>query len=207
MRFLFDNTPIPLDQIPSVEDIVWYPVELRLRSQILAKNLLHLLWFAPTTVFAVAVWLYMDSIEPEAGFQGWTSLFQSSIAIGVMIFVPLFSFRWFVSPVFEVPKRKYAVRHEDLNYQRGLLATVVSSVPFKRIQHASTQQYLLERLFDLASLEVYTASGQAIRIAGLSPKIASDLRDHVLDQVSKVKPNEEFEEHLSTLDSERDEDL
>lgn len=207
MSFFFDNSPIPLAQIPSVEEIVWYPVEPRLKIQIFIRNLFHLLWFIPTVVCSVAVWLYLDSIEPEGGFHGWTSVFQSSIAIGTVVLTPLLPIRWFVAPMIEVPKRKYAVRQEDLNYQRGLLTTTVSSAPFKRIQHASTQQYLLERLFNLATLEVYTAAGQTIRIAGLDPTIAIDLRDHVLNQVSKFNPSDEFEEHLSTLGPERDEDL
>lgn len=207
MMFFYDNSPVPLNQIPSVEDISWRPVEPRLKFQLFVRNLFHLLWFIPALVLAVTVWLYMVSIEPEEGFQGWTLLLQSFLAIGIIVYVPLLPFRWFVVPILEVPKRKYAVRLEDLNYQCGLLTTTVSSAPFKRIQHASTQQYLLERMFNLASLEVYTAAGQAVRIAGLDPKIAKDLRDYVLDQVSQSKQGGELEENLSSLDEERDEDL
>lgn len=207
MKFLHDNPPVSLDQIPSIEGIVWRPVERRLKFQIFVQNLFHLLWFIPTLVFSVAVWLYVDSIEPEAGFQISTSLFQFSLATGIVVLTPLLPFRWFVVPLLEVPKRKYAVRLEDLNYQRGLLTTIVSSAPFKRIQHASTQQYLLERMFNLASLEVFTATGEAVRIAGLNPETARDLRDHILNAVSKSRTNRESEENLSSLDSERDADL
>lgn len=205
--FLYDKSPVPLNQIPSVEDISWRPVESRLMFQIFVRNLFHLLWFIPALVLAITVWLYMGSIEPEGGFQGWTFLFQSSLAIGLLVLTPLLPFRWFVVPIFEVPKRKYAVRLEDLNYQRGLFTTTVSSAPFKRIQHALTQQYFLERMFNLASLEVYTAAGQAVHIAGLDPKIARDLRDHVLAQVSQFKQRGESEENLSSFDEERDGDL
>ena len=207
MKFLRDNPPVSLDEIPSVEDIVWYPVEQRLKFQIFVRNLFHLLWFIPTLVFSVAVWLYMESIEPEAGFQTSTSLFQFSLATGIVVLTPLLPFRWFVVPLLEVPTRKYALRIEDLNYQRGLLTTIVSSAPFKRIQHASTQQYLLERMFNLASLEVFTAAGQAVRIAGLDPETARDLRDHLLNEVSKIGTIRESEGNLSALDSERDADL
>ena len=207
MKFLYDNSVAPSNQIPSVEDIAWHSVEPRLRLQIFVRNLFHLFWFVPTVTCSVAVWLYMASIEPEGGFQGWTHLLHSSIAIGTLVLTPLLPFRWFIAPMFEVPKRKYAIRLEDLNYQRGLLTTIESSAPFKRIQHASTQQYLLERLFNLATLEVCTAAGQTVRIAGLDPTIAIDLRDHILNQVSKFNPKEEFEEHLSISESEGDEDL
>lgn len=207
MKFLFDNSVVSPNQVPSVEDIAWHPVEPRLKFQIFVRNLFHLFWFIPTVVCSVAVWLYLSSIEPEGGFHGWTPLFLSSIAIGTVVLTPLLPFRWFVAPLIEVPKRKYAVRLEDLNYQRGLLTTIVSSAPFKRIQHASTQQYLLERIFNLATLEVYTAAGQAVRIAGLDPKIARDLRDHVLSQVSQFRLDGEPEENLSLHDSDQDEGL
>ena len=207
MRFMFDNSPVPINQIPSIEEIAWHPVEPRLKLQIFVRNLLHLLWFIPAFLLATSVWLYMDSIEPVGGFQGWTFLFQSSLAIGLLVLTPLLPFRWFVVPIFEVPKRKYAVRLEDLNYQRGLFTTTVSSAPFNRIQHASTQQYFLERMFNLASLEVYTAAGQAVQITGLDPKIARNLRDHVLAQVSQFKQHGESEENLASSDEERDGDL
>ena len=175
-------------------------METRLRTMILCGNLLFLIPCSPIVFLAVAGWL---TIPEEFSELEW--LYQlmfvcwGAVTIVLALLSPFLLFAAYVAPFLEVPRRSYAVRQEDLNYRRGLFKNVVSCAPFKRIQHASTHQKLFERMFKLASLEVFTAAGRAFRIQGLSPTTAEELRDHVLEQISKFQANENLTRNSETL--------
>ena len=155
---------------------------------IVCGNLLYLLPCSPFVVLAVLGWLTV----PE-GFSELAWVYQlmfvcwGVVSIVLALLAPFFLFLGYVAPFLEVPKRSYAIRQEDLNYRRGLFKNVVSCAPFKRIQHASTHRNLFERMFNLSSLEVFTAAGRAFRIEGLNPKTAEELRDLVLQQISRLQ--------------------
>jgi hypothetical protein len=75
----------------------------------------------------------------------------------------------------------YALREKDITYKSGLLFFHMTSVPFNRIQHCEVSQGPLARLFDLASVKVYTAGGSSsdLSISGLTKERAQKLRDFI----------------------------
>ena len=188
MKTPFENSQVSIDQIPTAREISWTPVETRLRSMIVCGNLLYLIPCSPIVILGVAGWL---TIPEDFSELDW--LYQlificwGAVTIVLALLTPFFLFLGYVAPFLEVPRRSYSVSQEDLSYRRGLFKNVVSTAPFKRIQHASTHRKLFERMFNLSSLEVFTAAGRAFRIQGLSPNTAEDLRDHVLEQISKFQ--------------------
>ena len=185
MRSLFKNPTVPLDTLPTVAEISWTPVEVRYKSMMLLRNLLFSLFLIPIGIGIFFMFQVVDQLG-EAG-EVYETTGRFIVGGGSTLLVLFMLFQWFVMPHLEVPRMKYAVRLQDINYRRGVFSTKTTSAPFRRMQHAETNRGPLERMFDLASLSVFTAAGQAIQIRGLSPETAETLRDHVLKKISEYQ--------------------
>ena len=185
MRSLFKNPTVPLDTLPTVAEVSWTPVEGRYKSMMLLRNLLFSLFLIPIGVGIFFMFQVVDQLGEAGEVYETTGRFIVGGGSTLLVFFMLF--QWFVMPQLEVPRMKYAVRLQDINYRRGVFSTKTTSAPFRRMQHAETNRGPLERMFDLASLSVFTAAGQAIQIRGLSPETAETLRDHVLKKISEYQ--------------------
>jgi membrane protein YdbS with pleckstrin-like domain len=77
----------------------------------------------------------------------------------------------------------YRVDPQGFHIRRGVLWRSIVSVPRSRVQHTDVSQGPIERLFELATLVVYTAGTQhaSVSLSGLSHATALRVRDHLLD--------------------------
>ena len=77
----------------------------------------------------------------------------------------------------------FGIQDDDLYLVRGVVTQVDTSVPYVRVQHTDTQRGPVERLVGLSSVVVYTAGsrGADIRIPGLQPERATELREQLRD--------------------------
>jgi len=75
----------------------------------------------------------------------------------------------------------YEIREDALYLDRGVITQVRTTVPLVRIQHVDSRRGPVERGVGLASCVVYTAGsrGADVRIPGLTPSGASDLREEL----------------------------
>jgi uncharacterized protein len=74
----------------------------------------------------------------------------------------------------------YAEREEDLVVRRGLLFRNVSVVPYGRMQFIDVAAGPVDRLFDLATVQLHTAAAASdARIPGLRLADAQRLRDRL----------------------------
>jgi membrane protein YdbS with pleckstrin-like domain len=75
----------------------------------------------------------------------------------------------------------YEIREDALYLDRGVITQVRTTVPLVRIQHVDSRRGPVERVVGLASCVVYTAGsrGADVRIPGLTPDGASDLREEL----------------------------
>ncbi|RKR86933.1 hypothetical protein BDK92_1205 [Micromonospora pisi] len=74
----------------------------------------------------------------------------------------------------------YAERDHDLLVRHGLLVRRLSIVPYARMQFVDVSAGPLERAFDLATVQLYTAAAASdARVPGLRPAEASRLRDRL----------------------------
>lgn len=83
-------------------------------------------------------------------------------------------------------KRGYALREKDIIYQRGVLATHTTIVPFNRIQHVAINEPVILRLFDLAALQIYTAGGSSsdLQLSGLTKAQAHKIKSFLMLEIS-----------------------
>lgn len=74
----------------------------------------------------------------------------------------------------------YAERDNDLLVRHGLLVRRLSIVPYARMQFVDVSAGPLERLFDLATVQLHTAAAASdAKVPGLRPAEASRLRDRL----------------------------
>lgn len=74
----------------------------------------------------------------------------------------------------------YAEREDDLLIRHGVMARSLVVVPYGRMQYVDVQAGPLDRAFDLAKVQLHTASaGTDASIPGLTPAEASRLRDRL----------------------------
>jgi uncharacterized protein len=83
----------------------------------------------------------------------------------------------------------YALREHDLLYREGWIWKSTIAVPYKRMQHIEVHQGPIDRLFDMASISLYTAGGSDadMSIEGLTPSEANSLKEHIMRCMNKEK--------------------
>jgi len=77
----------------------------------------------------------------------------------------------------------FNVKENEIYIERGILTRIRTVVPYSKIQHIDVQQSILDRLFHLSKLVLYTAGtrGADVRIPGLPIDYAEQLRDSLKD--------------------------
>ncbi len=102
--------------------------------------------------------------------------------------------------------KAYAIRERDVHYKSGYIWRSEVSIPFHRVQHAEVSQGVLERMFELSSLKVYTAGGESsdLSIPGLSPEKARSLKAFILKNSDLGQ--EEIDEKLEKEEKDLGED-
>lgn len=105
-----------------------------------------------------------------------------SLAVVVLaLYALLFVVRVFVWPRLTYQRLSFRVGERDLRVASGVIFRQETIIPFSRIQFVDSHQGPIERLFSLARVYVYTASGPAPDggIPGLRSEEASALRDEL----------------------------
>ncbi len=159
---LLENLQISVDELPAQEKVDYKPLEedylyMRLTSRGLFMILL-------------AGILTLVSFSTELPFIYWTPVWALLIVL------------LFVLEILGFKIKGYAIRSKDVSYKSGLLFFNMTSVPLNRIQHVEFSQSPLGRLFDLASVKVFTAGGASsdMTIHGLTKESAQKLRDYII---------------------------
>lgn len=171
---MFENAEISIDELPRIDTITWLPMDEKFARRKLADAAIT--FFILLIGVAVLQTIFGSAFGedgPEVSL-GWLWL------IPFLVGVPLFA--W---PFFSVPKKGYAVREKDIVYKSGVFWRTVTAIPFNRIQHVEKSSTPLDRKFQLAALQLFTAGGSGgdLKIHGLSAKTAEQLRKFILDKI------------------------
>lgn len=179
---MFVNPEVPLESLPTLEELDWQPLHRNFVMRLQVRRLMQV----PIVCAAVGgVHVLVASAAQLAGFS-W--LFPWAwILVAVWIAVAL---AW---PVLEVPRRGYAVRDKDIAYKSGVLWRAETVVPYNRVQHAETGSGPIDRSFSLARLTVFTAgtAGGDLRIEGLGEDVAERLRVFIIDRLRGLEERSE----------------
>lgn len=144
------------------DDVVWNRVSTNL---ITMRRLVAL--GVNGIVAGAAVFAYIPALN-------WT---WRGIIIGVMAVLSLWEF-WLINR--QVRAIGYVERDDDLLIRKGILFRELVVVPYGRMQFVDVQSGPVERLFNLASVQLHTASPTSkAKIPGLLPEEAARLRDRL----------------------------
>lgn len=99
-------------------------------------------------------------------------------------FLPLVALIWGIISSIIMPRLRYKnwffeLRDDELHIKRGVLTKINSVAPYCRVQHIDITQTMIERMFNLSRLIIYTAGskGADIVIPGLPYYYAQELQN------------------------------
>ncbi len=158
---LLQNLEIEPSELPQIEEVKFNPLE----KDFLWMRLLG--WGIFFLLAAGVLTFIMISTEVKM----WMLLTPWLVLLVLILFLEIKGFGI----------KGYALREKDITYKSGLIFFHMTSIPFNRIQHCEVNQGPLARLFDLASVKVYTAGGSSsdLSISGLTKERAQSLRDFI----------------------------
>ncbi len=156
----FSNSTIAIESLPDYEMVSLNSVSKKLQY----KQLIQVAFFAVLLGGGISFLLYKDETNIAL-----IACIVAVCCIGLLMFT--------------VIKKQvcygYALREKDIIYRRGFMVTKTTIVSFNRIQHVSIKRSLLDNRFGIATLQIFTAggSGSDIQIPGLSPEIATKIKE------------------------------
>ena len=167
------NDQLTIDNLPTLEDIDWVEMDRNLIVRDMLRNcVIGIFNLALIVVFGILFFSLDTVIANVIGFVG--------ICACVIVIVLLIS--W---PRLEFPHRGYALREMDILQRHGLVTRYLATAPFSRVQHVAVSQGLFDRIFGLATLQIYTAGGVST-IKGFHVDNAHVIREHILERVAEI---------------------
>lgn len=172
MKKNFSNENIFIKNIPKVENVTFSGIEKKFLSIMIFNRILL---FVASLIACLLAIKFIEFLE------------QFSLLIYISVIILWVIILSFTGTSFN--RKKYAFRDHDLMYSYGVIFTSTVLIPYNRIQHLAIHQGFLSRIFDLASLQFYTAGGSYtdISIKGLSKEDAEKWKDFVSSKIEKLK--------------------
>lgn len=166
----FPNKSVPTSELPSISQLVTEPMNEMYRPVNMGTHIL---------VATVAI-----TVLTAARFQPFFTLPKDLMEIypTALIVVMTVTLLALIYQFFADPKKRFAVREHDIHYESGLIFRKTLSQPILRIQHVELKRGPIERMFNLASLQVFSAGGatHTFEIPGLAHQQAITLRQFIL---------------------------
>ena len=170
MKKDFSNNNVFLENIPQKENVHYSTLEKKYLNVMVLNRVI---WCVITLIAIIAIPILRDE-----NFSIY--IYLSSLFIWLIIFTFTgFSFK----------KKKYVFREHDLIYSSGVIFTKSILIPYNRIQHLAVHQGVFSRIYNLASIQFYTAGGSSsdISIKGLSKEDADRWKEFVSEKIKKLK--------------------
>lgn len=177
----FTNTTIDLDTLPKYEEVIFQKLQPKYWNVIVINLMIFTLILLGAVVITFISVYSSNETDLGAGFY-------IAILVAALVII-LFSF-WMNRISFQ--KRGFVIREKDLLYRSGILSTTTTIVPFNRIQHIAVNEGMFSRMYDLASLEIYTAGGSTsdLRISGIEKENAHNIKEFLMKSLNNGNIND-----------------
>ena len=169
----FSNDTIDIDSLPKMEAIVFN----KLHADYWKIILLNISLLSIIILVAVGIFFFIKQ-EILAPFL--------YLIIAVLLFIITLLF---IANRVSFLKKGYAFRTHDVVFTSGILANNTMVIPYNRVQHIALHEGILSRYFGLASIEIFTAGGDAsdITIPGIEKQQAENIKQLLMN---KIKSND-----------------
>lgn len=167
----FSNEPVDQDSIPKYEEVSLTPLpESAMWVVILSQTMVLVI------VLVIAVVGRILNIPLFVEFLSYW-IIAVLIITAVLMFWSWFSFRY----------KGFALRDHDVIYQRGIIWRKVTVLPFNRVQHVETTQGILQRRFNLMTLNLFTAGGLRadLAIPGMDKEVTEGIKTMLLNRIQQ----------------------
>lgn len=164
----FHNELVSFDSLPKFESVTFTPLHRDYLNVVYISNSI----MAVFVLIAVGTFLLFNEGSREFMFP----------ILAVLLFFITFLF-WFGTLSFR--KKGYALREKDIVFQSGVIAITTTIIPFNRIQHVALHEGVLDRMYDLCELQIYTAGGSTsdLVIIGLTKENAEKIKTFLLSKI------------------------
>lgn len=171
---MFENPQISQDDLPQAESVSWLAMDEKYVRRLLTQAAIAVL----CVTLGIGSLQFVFSVE--------FADYKLDVSLGwLWLLVPLLAIPLFAWPLISVPRKGYAVRANDIVYKSGVFWQTVTAIPFNRIQHVEKSSTPLDRRFEIATLQLFTAGGSGgdLKIHGLAADLAEQLRIFLLERV------------------------
>src|SRR5690554_1367052 len=166
---MFENQTIDYNHLPKYEEVVLKPIHPEYKKIVFLDALLTLI---VGLGISVAIYFIVDDDTVY-------TYFYISFVIALLIAVyNLLAYK----------KKCYAFRQHDVLYQKGLISTTTSIVPYLRLQHVVIKQGWYAKRLNLAKLQLHTAANDNvdITIPGLTLEEAERWKSFLLNRLQEL---------------------
>lgn len=172
----YTNEPIDTAALPRFEDVALTPLH---------PSYLKVVWislaffYGIITIGAGVAFYFIDAIQ-----EYWLP-----VAITYIVIVLLSIITSFIS----FKNKGYAFRTHDAIYRSGAISLTTTIIPYNRVQHVALHEGFISRMFNLATIEIFTAGGHNsdIQIAGIEKQQAEKIKQLLMGKIIKEEANEE----------------
>lgn len=169
---MFTNEPVDIDALPKYEDIKLNKPHADYWKIISINLVIFLALLGAGTALLI---FFVDEIRSRVFL-----IISIYVALAIILFL-LFraSFK----------KMGYALRTHDVIYKSGIIAETMTIIPLNRIQHIELNEGIFSRLYQLGSLQIFTAGGQTghLHISGIPIHEAKNIRDLLLKKLHLIE--------------------
>lgn len=164
----FTNETINLDALPKYEETTLTHPDPKYWNLIL----INLVLFFTIIGIGLAIIIFFNE-DTQHNWMIWTGLYIAFAAFLFLVFRASFK------------RRGFALREKDVLYKSGIIAETTTIVPLNRIQHVALNEGFLSRMFQLGTLQIYTAGGSSgeIRIAGVPIEQAKAMKEALVQRL------------------------
>ncbi len=170
---VFENLEINAGELPAVETANY---------QQLSRNYVGVRYIS-NAIFFVILLVGVFVLYRETEISSYPTAWYAVLTFWVF---------WFLISLFLVKKgydnRGYVLREYDIIHRKGVLVKSLTTVPFNRVQHCEISQGPIQRLFNLHTLEIFTAGGgkSDLSIPGLEGETAQQIKEFIVKKTEQV---------------------
>lgn len=174
----FSNQQVDLENIAQSSKLLF---------ELLEKDYLKVsLIISAIFCFALLIGGGITFMKLQGSLNAWQTYLLPTILLLLICFILFMTYMGF-------HYKSYALRENDIVYQRGYIYRSKTIIPFNRVQHCEVNQGPIDRMFGLSELKIFTAGGSSsdMRIPGLTTETANNLKQFIARKTGDGRSEEE----------------
>ncbi|MEM1120536.1 MAG: PH domain-containing protein [Bacteroidota bacterium] len=177
---LFENHEIDVSQLPKVEAGEFTKLD---SNYLVVRYIGSFIFFMIVGFGIIGSYLLTDISDTPKVF--W----------GLVAFWIFWATTSFVLTTMGYKIRGYRLRDKDIVHRKGVIFKSVTTVPFNRVQHCEVNQGVIQRMFDLYTLQIFTAGGSNsdLSIPGLKDDTAQRIKEFIIKKADLAVETEQEE--------------